>query len=212
MSRSHLRKVEAEYVGGNLAAEVLKHPSDSRVPWGLRSKACSYHVSKDLHSLVWPPCLDAVSNNLPHSPQSKLEAFVCPLGLLLDLTAGSGQREVGSMSVEHASQEHPPELQPQPTTILLNFGSFTAQETFGNVQRHWTSLVVQMVKGFPCNSDGKESTCNVRDLGSIPGLGRSTGGEHGHPLHYFCLENLHGQRSLVGHSPWGRKDQTWLSD
>ena len=110
------------------------------------------------------------------------------------------------MSVEHASQEHPPELQPQPTTILLNFGSFTAQETFGNVQRHWTSLVAQMVKGFPCNSDGKESTCNVKDLGSIPGLGRSTGGEHGHPLHYFCLENLHGQRSLVGHSPWGRKE------
>ena len=110
------------------------------------------------------------------------------------------------MSVEHASQEHPPELQPQPTTILLNFGSFTAQETFGNVQRHWTSLVAQMVKGFPCNSDGKESTCNVKDLGTIPGLGRSTGGEHGHPLHYFCLENLHGQRSLVGHSPWGRKE------
>ena len=31
-------------------------------------------------------------------------------------------------------------------------------------------------------SDGKESTCNVEDLGSIPGLGRSPGGGHGHPL------------------------------
>ena len=37
--------------------------------------------------------------------------------------------------------------------------------------------------------DGKESTCNVRDLGSVPGLGRSPGGGHGNPLQYSCLEN-----------------------
>ena len=36
--------------------------------------------------------------------------------------------------------------------------------------------------GFPGGSDGKESACNVRDLGLIPGLGRSPGGGHGHPL------------------------------
>ena len=29
--------------------------------------------------------------------------------------------------------------------------------------------------GFPCGSDGKESTCIAEDLGSIPGLGRSLG-------------------------------------
>ena len=44
--------------------------------------------------------------------------------------------------------------------------------------------------GFPGGSDGKESTCNARDLGSIPGLGRSPGGGHGNPLQYSCLENL----------------------
>ena len=60
--------------------------------------------------------------------------------------------------------------------------------------------------GFPGGSDSKESTCNVRELGSIPGLGRSPGGEHGNPLQYSCLENPHGQRSLVGYSPWGRKE------
>ena len=63
-------------------------------------------------------------------------------------------------------------------------------------------------------SDGKESDCNVGDLGSIPGLGRSLGGGHGNPLQYSCLENHHGQRSLVGYSPWGCKelDMTeWLS-
>ena len=59
--------------------------------------------------------------------------------------------------------------------------------------------------GFPGGSDGKEF-CNVGDLGSTPGLGRSPGGEHGNPLQYSCLENPYGQRSLVGYSPWGRKE------
>ena len=47
--------------------------------------------------------------------------------------------------------------------------------------------------GFPGGSDGKESTCNVGDLGWIPGLGRSPGGGHGNPLQYSCLENPTGR-------------------
>ena len=43
--------------------------------------------------------------------------------------------------------------------------------------------------GFPVGSDGKESACNVGDLGSIPGSGRSLGGGHGNLLQYSCLEN-----------------------
>ena len=43
--------------------------------------------------------------------------------------------------------------------------------------------------GFPGDSDGKESTCNVGDLGSIPRLGRSLGEGNGNPLQYSCLEN-----------------------
>ena len=43
--------------------------------------------------------------------------------------------------------------------------------------------------GFPGDSDGKESTCNVGDLGLIPGSGRSPGEGHGNPLQYYCLEN-----------------------
>ena len=43
------------------------------------------------------------------------------------------------------------------------------------------------------------------DLGSIPGLGRSPEGGHGNSLQYSCLEDPHGQRSLVGYSPWGRR-------
>ena len=42
--------------------------------------------------------------------------------------------------------------------------------------------------GFPGGSDGKESAYNVGDPGSIPGLGRSPGGEQGNPLQYSSLE------------------------
>ena len=60
--------------------------------------------------------------------------------------------------------------------------------------------------GFPVGSDGKETTCNAGDLGSIPGSGRSPGGEHGNPLQYSCLENPSGQRSLADSSPWSHKE------
>ena len=43
--------------------------------------------------------------------------------------------------------------------------------------------------GFPGGSDSKESACNVGDLGSIPGWGKSPRGEHGNPLQHSCQEN-----------------------
>ena len=55
--------------------------------------------------------------------------------------------------------------------------------------------------GFSGGSDGKESACNVGELGLIPGLGRYPEGGHSNPLQYSCLENPHGQRSLEGCSP-----------
>ena len=45
-------------------------------------------------------------------------------------------------------------------------------------------------EGFPCGSAGKESACNVGDLGSIPGLGRSSREGNGYPLQYSGLENF----------------------
>ena len=67
-------------------------------------------------------------------------------------------------------------------------------------------LPTPVFMGFPGGSNGKESACSVGDLGSIPGFGRSPGGGHGDQLQYSCLENLHGQRGLVGYSPWGHKE------
>ena len=46
-----------------------------------------------------------------------------------------------------------------------------------------------MIQGLLVGSHGKESTCNVEDLGSISGLGRSPGEGHGHPLQYSGLEH-----------------------
>ena len=43
--------------------------------------------------------------------------------------------------------------------------------------------------GFPCGSAGKESTYNAGDLGSIPGLGGTSGEGKGYPLQYSGLEN-----------------------
>ena len=45
------------------------------------------------------------------------------------------------------------------------------------------------ILGFPCGLAGKESACNVGDLGSIPGLGRSPEEGKGYPLQHSGLEN-----------------------
>ena len=62
------------------------------------------------------------------------------------------------------------------------------------------------IYGLPWWSGNKESASNLGDLDSIPGLGRSPGRGHGKPLQYSCLENPHGQRSLVGNSSWECKE------
>ena len=61
--------------------------------------------------------------------------------------------------------------------------------------------------GFPGSSAGKESIYNVRDQGSIPGLGRSPGEGNGYPLLYSGLEN-----SMVYIVHGVAKSRTRLSD
>ena len=55
--------------------------------------------------------------------------------------------------------------------------------------------MVPVVKTLPADAG------DIRDTGSIPGLGRSPGGGHDTLLWRSCLENPHGQRSLEGYSP-----------
>ena len=73
-------------------------------------------------------------------------------------------------------------------------------------RKHLYHTICTVHKSFPGGSDGKESTCDVGDLGLIPGSERSRGEGNGTPLQCSCLENPHGPRSLVGCSPWGRKE------
>ena len=54
--------------------------------------------------------------------------------------------------------------------------------------RFFISFIWQMFT-FPSGSEVKASACNVGDLGSIPGSGRSPGEGNGNPLQYSCLEN-----------------------
>ena len=82
----------------------------------------------------------------------------------------------------------------------------TALSTIGNTDRYkiqylplsWSKQACIQL-GLPWWLSGKESACNAGDRGdasSIPGLGKSPGGEHGNPRHYSCLENTMDRGAL----------------
>ena len=113
---------------------------------------------------------------------------------------GRGQGKCVSMGSLMASLEarlvkNPPAMQETPVRFLGR------EDPLEKGQATHSSIL-----GLSCCSDGRESACNAGDLSSIPGLGRSAGGGHGNPLQYSCLENPHGQRSLMGYSPWGHRE------
>ena len=59
-----------------------------------------------------------------------------------------------------------------------------------------------VVKNLPANAG------DIRDAGLIPGWGRSPGEGNGKATPVFLPGESHGQRSLVGYSPWGHRSQT----
>ena len=64
----------------------------------------------------------------------------------------------------------------------------------GILLSHKKELMSFAATGFPCGSAGKESTCNVGDLGLTPGLGRSTREKKGYPLQYsayVCIDIIY---------------------
>ena len=83
--------------------------------------------------------------------------------------------------------------------ILLNYGPFFGDDIIWLIHNyHFILLDLKLsykyhpsyfVMGFPGSSDGKESACNVGDLGLIRVSGRSPGEGHGNPFQYSCLEN-----------------------
>ena len=66
--------------------------------------------------------------------------------------------------------------------------------------------------GFLGGSVGKESACNYRDTGSIPGLGRFPGERNGYILQYSCLENSMDRESWWATVHGVTKSQTQVSN
>ena len=86
--------------------------------------------------------------------------------------------------------------------IMLNFGDSTGWAWWFCHSENLQRLVFLLMRsqhqrreGFPGGSDHKESTCNVADLDSVPGLGRSPGEENGYPLQCSGLENSVDRRA-----------------
>ena len=72
-------------------------------------------------------------------------------------------------------------------SILEMMGTTMREQDLPFINPHF--LIYQSISGFLCGLAGKESACNVGDLGSTPGLGRSPGEGNGYPLQYSYLEN-----------------------
>ena len=72
--------------------------------------------------------------------------------------------------------------------------------------------MVGTILGFPGGSEGKASTCDEEDPGSIPGSGRSPGEGNGNPLQYSCLENPMDRGAWRATVPGVTKSWTRLSD
>ena len=75
-----------------------------------------------------------------------------------------------------------------------------------NIDTYGASQVVLVVKNQSANVG------DIREVGSVPGLGRSPGGGHSNPLQYSCLENPMGRGARWGTVHGVTKSRTWLSD
>ena len=105
----------------------------------------------------------------------------------------------GALIFANVLQENSPDLLVQrPSGIVIvtlqdwiNLHTSTAA-TWGSERPWWLS--------------GKETACNAGDLSSFPGLGRFPRRRKSQPTPVFLPGKSHGQRSLAGYSPWGRKE------
>ena len=107
------------------------------------------------------------------------------------------------------------------TTLDLKLIIFLNSLTFSRMKLFWDflfralsckSLEVTAIHSLPGVSDGKESTCNAGNLGSILGLLRSPGGGNGNPLQHSCLENPMDRGAWWSTVHGIAKSQTQLSD
>ena len=93
-------------------------------------------------------------------------------------------------------------LSTSPSLSLISFFTLPSLQTHMSnlliAPMHRVVLWFYLLMCFPQGPSYKENAYNVGELGLIPGSGRSPGGGHGNSLQCSC----HGQRRLVGYSPW----------
>ena len=91
--------------------------------------------------------------------------------------------------------------------ILYSFKTFSRAEVIITHTQRQTDTHTHL-KGFPGTmiKNPSASAGDEKDSGSILGPGRSSGAGNGNPPPVFLPGKSHGQRSLVGYSPWGCKE------
>ena len=80
------------------------------------------------------------------------------------------------------------------------------QEMLDNIKGAWRLFFLVIMSMLPWWLRSKESACNAGDAGSIAGSGKISWRREGQPTLVFLPGESHGQRSLVGFSPWGHKE------
>ena len=130
-------------------------------------------------------------DSLPAEPQRKPKNTGVDSLSLLQGDLPDPEVKPGSLALQADSL--PTELSSGPGGKRLNriISNYPAHFVFHKVL---ICYILCSRSGFPGGSAGKESSCNVGDLGLIPGLGRSLEKGNGYPLQYSGLED-----SRVGH-------------
>ena len=75
--------------------------------------------------------------------------------------------------------------------------------------------LMSWMRGFPCSTSGKVSNCQCKRCECDPWVGKIPWRRKWQPTPVFLPGESHGERRLVGYSPWGRKESNrteWLSN
>ena len=151
--------------------------------------------------------------------QFPLKDFICTASLaarLLHILGDIWEIAIGQRSCPNETGQGPVVLAPSISSACLlpveNFGqriSLIREMRTCKILRLGQIIMMYLlsiVKGFPGGKNLPENAGDITDVNSVLWWGRSSEVGNGHPLQYSCLENPHGQRSLVGCNPYHHRE------